>query len=150
MLGTYVLGKAQSVNQLLAKHCKEKVILTHHDITGFHRMYQRHGVRLDNWIPYSRKIFKHTKNCVYLVPPVTYKYYYRQPTVLKAFASGWKHLQKGSDIELLISDHADWDDLLKVIDYTQPSQVITLHGDGRHLQNHYKNSSIEFVVLDDY
>lgn len=150
LLGTYVLGKAQRINQLIADNCKDKIILSHSNITGFNRVYQKHGIQLDNWIPYSRKIFKQQNNCVYLVPPVTYKYYYNQFKTLKAFASGWKRLQHGADIELLISDHADWNDLIKVIDFTHPSKVITLHGDGQYLKKHYQNTSVEFVVLNDF
>ncbi len=150
VLGSYVLGKAQRITQLLAKNCPGKIILTHHEITGFHKVYQQYKVELNNWIPYSRSTFKHTVNSVYLVPPVTYKYYYRQPGIIKAFASGWKNLQHGADVVLLISDHADWHDLLKVINYSQPELIITLHGDGTHLQNHFSNSNIKFNVLNDY
>lgn len=149
LLGTYVLGKAQRLNQLIAENCSDKIILAHSNIVGFNRIYEKYGIQLDNWLPYSRRIFKQQHNCIYLVPPVTYKYYYNQGNTLKAFASGWKRLQNGANVELLISDHADWNDLIKVITATQPSKVITLHGDGNHLKNHF-NNTIDFVVLDDF
>ena len=149
LLGTYMLGKAQRINQLIADNCNDKIILTHSTIAGFNKVYEKNGIKLDNWQPYSRKFFKQHHNCIYLVPPVTYKYYYNQFKTLKAFASGWKRLQHGADVELLISDHADWNDLIKVIETTQPSKVITLHGDGNHLKSYFKDR-IEFVVLDDF
>lgn len=147
LIGTYVLGKAQRLNMLMQKYCPDKVVMLHNMIVPFHRLYEQHSIKINNWIPYSRVAYKRNRNCIYLVPPVIYKFYYNQYKVIKAFASGWQRLQNAGDFSLYISDHADWNDLLKVIEHTQPKQLITMHGDGSELQKHFSASSMEVITL---
>jgi putative mRNA 3-end processing factor len=70
---------------------------------------------------------------------MTFNSYFRAKNVIRAFASGWKQLQRFNDLELLISDHVDWDDILDMIGRVKPKEIWTLHGDGRHLKHHFKN-----------
>jgi putative mRNA 3-end processing factor len=135
LLGCYSLGKAQRLTALLTP-LQNRPILIHHQIAGFHSIYQKHQINLGTWLPYNKKLFKTNSNAVYIVPPVTYKYYYNTIGAIKAFASGWQRLQHGADMELFVSDHADWDDILKVITYTNPKHIITHHGDGSFLKSH--------------
>ncbi|MBL7926551.1 MAG: exonuclease [Bacteroidia bacterium] len=144
LLGCYSLGKAQRLTALLTQQ-QNRPVLIHHQIAGFHKVYKKHNIQLGNWLPYHKKFFKSNSNAVYVVPPVTYKYYYNTIGAIKAFASGWKQLQHGADMELYLSDHADWYDILNVISQTQPRYIITHHGDGSHLQSHFKNK-IEVLV----
>ncbi|MEQ1877432.1 MAG: ligase-associated DNA damage response exonuclease [Bdellovibrionia bacterium] len=56
-----------------------------------------------------------------------------------AFASGWmaRH-QRGYDRGFVLSDHADWDDLIQTITETEAQEVYVLHRDGvlvRHLKS---------------
>jgi putative mRNA 3-end processing factor len=55
------------------------------------------------------------------------------------FATGWKNAFTKYDSVLHISDHADWNDLLVMIDKTQPKIIFTLHGDGSYLKEFLKN-----------
>ena len=43
---------------------------------------------------------------------------------------------------LLLSDHMDWSELLEYIRKVNPKEIWTIHGDGRDLQDYFKNSSI--------
>ena len=75
-----------------------------------------------------------------MVPPLTFNSYGRATGVVKMFASGWKNLQYGNDESLYISDHVDWDDILKTIKEVEPKQVWTIHGDGNQLKAYFSES----------
>ena len=82
---------------------------------------------------------KNQQQYVYLVPPFTFNSYLRATGVKRLFASGWKNLQVNRTDTLFISDHADWSDILQAVQQVQPQQIWTLHGDGRHLKQHFDN-----------
>lgn len=141
MLGAYALGKAQRLTALINKHCPEKKILLHHSVLPFHRIYEQYGYIDWHYMPYGRKFIKeHPENVIYLVPPLTFNSYFRAKNLLKVFASGWKGLQSKNDMELFISDHVDWPDILNTIDVVDPQEIWTLHGDGKALVDYYKGS----------
>jgi len=140
MLGAYVLGKSQRLIHLMTKYCPEKRILVHFSMMPFLKIYEQLGINVGKYEIYDRKVMKaNPSNMVYMVPPMVYNSYFRAINVVRVFATGWKHLQKGNEIQLLISDHADWNDILKTIGEVQPSEVWTNHGDGRELKSHYEN-----------
>ena len=138
LLGTYVLGKAQRVTDLINRYCPERRVLVHSGILPYHRLYDEHGFKKMSYEPYNRREMKQgEQNKVYLVPPMTFNSYFRATKVLRAFASGWKRLQAQNDIELYISDHVDWNDILHYIKLVDPKEVWTLHGDGTILKSYF-------------
>ncbi|MHC8949621.1 MBL fold metallo-hydrolase RNA specificity domain-containing protein [Sphingobacterium hungaricum] len=141
LLGCYTLGKAQRLTALINAHCPDKEVLVHHGILPFHRIYDREGFQQLTYLPYNRQAMKvPDQNKIYLVPPFTFSSYIRAKNVIRAFASGWKRLQHQNGIELLISDHVDWDDLLSFIEQVRPQEIWTIHGDGRHLKDYLSGS----------
>ena len=80
---------------------------------------------------------KEQKEYVYIVPPFTFDSYIRATGVKRLFASGWKNLQVNEQDTLYISDHADWNDILELIENVSPKEVWTLHGDGNALQKYF-------------
>src|SRR5690606_36004492 len=82
---------------------------------------------------YQRKVLNDGKNKIYLVPPMTFNNFIRAKNVLRAFASGWQRLHRHNDLELYISDHVDWADLLAIIENVKPQEILTVHGDGNQL-----------------
>lgn len=148
LLGAYSLGKAQRLTYLINQYCPEKVIWVHHAITAFHKLYQQYGNVPLNYRPYHRKALKeNTSKQIYLVPPSTFRYYFRASNVVRVFASGWHNLHAHNEISLYISDHVDWQDILQTIQSTGAREVWTLHGDGCMLENHFKNSPIRVKRL---
>jgi len=138
LLGCYALGKAQRITALLNEYCPERRVLVHHNIMPFHRIYDKLGTHPLKYEPYNRQVMKQgDPDKVYLVPPMTFNNYSRATKVLRAFASGWKRLQQHNDIELYISDHVDWQDIVDYVKKVDPTQIWTIHGDGRHLSTHY-------------
>lgn len=138
LLGAYALGKAQRLTSLINNHCPEREVLVHHNILPIHRIYESFGRPAMQYKPYNRKEMKSgAENKVYLVPPMTFNSYYRATNVLRVFASGWKRLQQHNDMDLYISDHVDWGDILNYVARVKPREIWTIHGDGRYLKNHY-------------
>lgn len=140
LLGAYGLGKSQRIIQLINQHAPQKKVLVHHRIMPLCKVYEDAGFKLGKYEMYNRKAMKVQDEFVYIVPPFTFDSYYHAVGVKRLFASGWQHLQVNSQDTLIISDHADWNDILFVIDKMQPQQVWTLHGEGKYLSAHFRNS----------
>lgn len=147
ILGTYALGKAQRLTKLISENCPTKTIYINHTIAPIHKLYEQLGIVLGTWKMYDRKEFKKIKSGIYLVPPITFDLYRRPENALRAFASGWEHLQKQCDLKLYISDHADWNEILTIIKKCNPTQIWTTHGDGTHLKLFF-GTDISVKLLD--
>ena len=140
LLGAYTLGKSQRLVNLIDRYCKERTVLLHHSILPIMKIYEEYGFHAGSYQAYNRKLMKlPDSGFVYIVPPLTFDCYFRAKGVLRAFASGWKKLQSQNDLELFISDHADWNDILKYIRMSRPSEIWTLHGKGEYLKEYFKN-----------
>lgn len=139
MLGAYSLGKCQRLISLINEYCTEKRILVHHSMLPFVKIYEQMGVDMGRYEIYDRKVMKNNPtNMIYLVPPMVFRSYFKAINVIRVFATGWKHLQNNNEIQLYVSDHADWNDILFTIDRVEPLEVWTNHGNGLQLQNYYK------------
>jgi putative mRNA 3-end processing factor len=138
LLGAYSLGKSQRLVSLLNKHCPQRTVLLHYSMLPITKIYEQFSYHPGKYEPYNRKLMKSPdQGFIYLVPPLTFESYFRAKNVLRVFASGWKKLQYQNDLELYISDHADWKDLIETIAKVNPKEIWTLHGDGSHLKNYF-------------
>jgi len=143
MLGAYALGKCQRLISLINDHCPEKRILLHHSMIPFVKIYEQMGVDVGKYEVYDRKVMKTQQTgMIYMVPPMVFRSYFKAINVVRVFATGWKHLQSGHQIQLYISDHSDWNDILTTIAEVEPGQVWTNHGNGLLLQKHYEKSLV--------
>lgn len=139
LLGAYGLGKAQRLNYLINEYCPQKTVHLHYSILPIHHVYEQHGVNFLRYKPYERKALKvNTADQIYIVPPLTFNSYFRAVNLTKVFASGWERLQRNNDLSLYISDHVDWMDILTYIQRVNPTEVWTLHGDGKFLAEYFK------------
>jgi len=82
-------------------------------------------------------VMKTQGNIIYIVPPIVYNSNIKTLNVVKVFATGWKDLQRANQIQLYVSDHADWHDIILTISKVTPSQVWTTHGSGHALKAHF-------------
>ncbi|MGI4803343.1 MAG: MBL fold metallo-hydrolase [Janthinobacterium lividum] len=137
LLGAYALGKSQRLIKLINQFCPQKQIVVHRNIEPINRIYEKFGFLAGGYKLYDRKSIKNQQNFIYLVPPFTFNSYIRATGLRRIFASGWKNLQTNAQDSLYISDHADWDDILLLINKVKPSQIWTLHGNGLHLQQYF-------------
>lgn len=148
MLGCYTLGKAQRLTALINELLPEREVLVHHKMYPVHKLYDQLGYATLRYTLYNRKALKDgSTNKIYLVPPLTFNSYFKAKNVLKAFASGWERLQQQNDIELYISDHVDWNDILWYVEQVNPQQIWTIHGDGRALKKHFEGKLIVRDIL---
>ena len=138
MLGAYALGKSQRLIRMMNQHCPGKKILVHHSIMPYVKVYEDLGVDLGVYQLYDRKIMKQQlEGHVYIVPPMVFNSYFRAINVVRVFATGWKYLQQGNGLHLYISDHVDWQAIIKTIELVAPTEVWTLHGDGQQLKAYF-------------
>ncbi len=147
LIGTYAIGKAQRITHLALKNCPDKIVMIHTSIIPFHHLYKAHNYDLGNWLPYSRNLFKLSDNCIYIVPPYIYHRYKDNSKFHSTFATGWDWFYKSASVRLHISDHADWQDLQVLVEKVSPKKILTVHGDGRHLQYHYSMQGIDVGIL---
>lgn len=147
LMGAYSLGKSQRLINLINKYCPQRLVLLHHSMLPITKIYEDFSFHPGKYEPYNRKLMKSPdQGFVYIVPPLTFESYFRAKNVLRVFASGWKKLQHQNDLELYISDHADWNDILLSIENVQPKEVWTLHGDGSYLKNYFEGKLVVKIL----
>jgi len=147
LLGAYGLGKSQRLIHMINEHAPQKKILVHHRIMPINSIYEKLGYSPGKYQMYGRKLMKEQQEYVYIVPPFTFDSYINAKGVKRLFASGWKNLQVNSNDTLFISDHVDWNDILEAVKQVEPRQIWTLHGNGRHLKEHF-GSDIFVKIMD--
>lgn len=140
LLGAYPLGKAQRINYLINKYCPHKIVLIHHSIMRIHKVYEQFGIVGLEYKPYNKKIMKQRiqDEFIYIVPPLTFNSLLNKGDMIRVFASGWEYLQKNNNQSLYISDHVDWKDIVGYIQYVEPREIWTIHGDGQELLEYYE------------
>lgn len=147
VVGAYAIGKAQRITKIIAEKFPEVPVYVHPEIAPFHEIYSKHGFDLGKWNMYRRAEFKEQEQSFYIVSPSQFKRFSRNKNVLKVFATGWKQAYYECDRVLAISDHADWNGLLELIEKSEPTNIYTVHGDGSHLKAHLQNSKIKVEIL---
>ncbi len=141
IVGSYVLGKAQRLNNLINKLMPESNVFIHYDIYAYHKIYEKNGINMGKYQILDKKSLKNKQKGIYIVPPLSYQSYKIQYPYIFAFASGWDNLQENT-LKLFLSDHIDWFDLLNYIEKTKAKQIWAIHGDSKDLIDYYSKSDI--------
>ncbi len=135
LVGTYALGKCQRVITLLRRQGYEEPIYLHGALQACCKTYQDFGVELGALLPVLGTTKDELRGKIVLAPPsaATEPWARRLPDALVAQASGWMRVrqrarQRGVELPLVISDHADWDELLATIDEVKPGEIWITHG----------------------
>ena len=135
LLGCYALGKAQRVIMGLRALGYQETIYTHGAMQKICDYYQSQGFDLGPLEPVGRKPKKDLVGSLVLAPPsaLTDRWAQAFSDVIPAMASGWLSIrararQRRVELPLVISDHADWHDLLNTIEEVAPKQVFVTHG----------------------
>ena len=148
VIGAYAVGKAQRITRLIHELAPDRCIHVHPLISGYHRVYEENGVKLGNWQPYSRSRFLEDTSNVLLLPPSVFSRYDRHYGAKKVFATGWKQSFYKCDHVLTISDHADWNDLINVIENCGAHTIFTLHGDGTSVKDKFSGTGKVIEMLE--
>jgi putative mRNA 3-end processing factor len=135
LVGVYALGKCQRVIALLRESGYDRPIYLHGALRALTDLYVSEGMALGD-LPDATGAEKDAmKGAVVLAPPsaIGERWSRRLPDPLAALASGWMRVrqrakQNGVELPLVISDHADWDELTATIDELKPGEVWVTHG----------------------
>jgi len=135
IVGAYALGKAQRVMALLREAGYDAPIYIHGALEKLTDYYQAEGIPLGEVRKVSVTDRAKLGGAIVLCPPSAAQDLWARkfPDPVTAFASGWMRVrararQKGVELPLVISDHADWDDLCATIRETGAEEVWVTHG----------------------
>ena len=135
IVGAYSLGKAQRVMALLREAGHTAPIHIHGALAGITAYYAAQGIAVGEVLPATAARKADLAGAVVIAPPsaITDVWSRRFPDPVTAFASGWMRVrararQRGIELPLVISDHADWDGLIASITATGCEEVWVTHG----------------------
>ena len=137
LVGAYALGKAQRVIRLLRDAGHDDTIYIHGALKTLCDYYESQGVALGPLKPAT--VDNGSKGdfagAIVVGPPSAFadRWARRFPDPVSCFASGWMRVrqrakQRGVELPLILSDHADWDELVETIAAIGPSEVWVTHG----------------------
>jgi putative mRNA 3-end processing factor len=135
VIGCYALGKAQRVISLLRESGYDAPIYLHGAMIRLCDLYVERGIPLGD-LRHSLDIPKaELAGQIVIAPPGAIKdrWSRRLPDPVLAVASGWMSVkqrarQSGVELPLVISDHADWNELRQTITETGANTVWVTHG----------------------
>jgi putative mRNA 3-end processing factor len=135
MVGAYALGKAQRIIRLLREAGWERTLYVHGALERLNALYEKHGVDLGPLASATSKTKQDFAGEIVIAPPSALqdRWSRRFPDPVGAFASGWMQVrararQRGVELPLVISDHADWDELTMTVDELRPGELWITHG----------------------
>ena len=135
VVGVYALGKCQRILALLRRAGYEEPVYLHGALIGLTELYESLGVPLGPVLPWTEATREALRGRIVLAPPAatTDPWSRRLPDPLVAMASGWMRVRqrakaRGVELPLVISDHADWDELTTTIDEIAAGEIWVTHG----------------------
>ena len=135
VVGCYSLGKTQRLIGLLRQAGWDAPIYMHGALAPMCEIYEAHGIRLGDVRAATVAAQAELVGGIVLAPPsaITDRWARRLAEPVVAMASGWMRVrqrakQGGVELPLVISDHADWDELLATLDEVQAPEVWVTHG----------------------
>lgn len=161
LVGAYALGKAQRVIRELRGMGFDDPIYIHGALQRLCDLYVEHGVDLGELRPATGVAKKELQGRIILAPPgaLNDRWSRRLPDPITAMASGWMTVrqrarQRNVELPLILSDHADWDELTRTLQEIAPREVWVTHGREDALvhwcrQRQIKARALELAGYDD-
>ena len=135
LVGAYALGKAQRIITELRARGHNDPIYFHGAIERLNQLYESFGVELGELRHTASATRQEMAGHVVIAPPgaLNDRWSRRLPDPVTAMASGWMRIrqrarQRNVELPLIISDHADWDELTMTIRELEPTEVWITHG----------------------
>ena len=135
LVGAYGLGKCQRILKLLRLAGYDKPIYLHGAHIALTRLFERLGQDFGDLRAVADADTDEVSNALVLCPPSALgdRWSQRFGDPVTAFASGWMRVrgrvrQRGIELPLVISDHADWPALLATIVATGAEDIWVTHG----------------------
>jgi putative mRNA 3-end processing factor len=147
LVGVYALGKCQRVIALLREAGYDEPIYIHGALASLCELYEQHGVALGPLLPATGVAKAELTGKIVLAPPgaTADRWSRRLPDPVSALASGWMRVKqrakaRGVELPLVISDHADWDELIQTLADVGAPEIWVTHGNEEALV-HYATSA---------
>jgi putative mRNA 3-end processing factor len=135
LVGAYALGKAQRLIVELRRRGHDQPIYYHGAMERLCRLYEELGVPLGELRAVTQASKEEIAGHIVICPPgaLNDRWSRRLPDPVTAMASGWMRIrqrarQRNVELPLIISDHADWDELTCTIREVAPKEVWITHG----------------------
>lgn len=135
LVGAYALGKAQRLISEIRCRGHHDPIYIHGALQRLCDLYAEHGVDLGELRPATGVAKDDLKGRIVIAPPgaLNDRWSRRLPDPITAMASGWMRVrqrarQRNVELPLIVSDHADWDELTRTIEELAPREVWITHG----------------------
>jgi len=135
LVGAYALGKAQRVIAELRLRGHRDPIYIHGAMQRLCDLYAAHGVDLGELRPATGLKPAELRGSIVVAPPsaLNDRWSRRLPDPITAMASGWMRIrqrarQRNVELPLVLSDHADWDELTETLIEIAPREVWVTHG----------------------
>jgi putative mRNA 3-end processing factor len=135
VVGVYALGKCQRLLALLRRSGYDRPIYLHGALAGLCDLYRAHGIDLGALRPATAAAKEEMRGQIVLAPPsaIADRWARRLPDPVVAAASGWMRVrqrakQRGVELPMVISDHADWDELCATMTDTGAGEIWVTHG----------------------
>jgi putative mRNA 3-end processing factor len=135
LVGAYALGKAQRLIAEVRAAGHRDTIYLHGAMEKMCRLYEEHGVDLGDLALVSEVKKADLAGKIVVSPPgaLNDRWSRRLPDPITAMASGWMRVrqrarQRMVELPLVISDHADWDELTRTITDVDPQETWITHG----------------------
>ncbi len=135
LVGAYALGKAQRMIAELRRAGYDAPLYLHGALEKMCRLYEAFGVELGDLRLVSEVTKDELAGQIILSPPsaLSDRWSRRLPDPITAMASGWmrsrqRARQRNVELPLIISDHADWDELTATLTEIKPAQTWVTHG----------------------
>jgi putative mRNA 3-end processing factor len=135
VVGVYALGKCQRVLALLRRAGYAEPIYLHGALLPLTALYETLGVALGPVLPATGVKRDALKGRIVLAPPsaINDLWSRRLPDPVIAMASGWMRVKqrakaRGIELPLVISDHADWDELVATMSDVAAGEIWVTHG----------------------
>lgn len=135
LVGAYSLGKAQRIVKLIRMAGYDRPIYIHGAMEKLMAFYRDEGIDLGDCVLVRAADRAGLKGEIVLCPPGSLNDVWSRkfPDPVTAFASGWMQTrararQRGVELPMIVSDHADWPDLCRTITETGCSELWVTHG----------------------
>lgn len=133
MIGAYALGKAQELLIAIGQRAPELEFVLHNSAAAMTKIYEELGHETPPWTTLKKD--SQLEGQVVIAPPsaIRSQQLRRVKNRVTAMVSGWG-IDSGAkfryqvDEVFPLSDHADYDDLIRYVELVQPKRVLTLHG----------------------
>ena len=143
VVGVYALGKCQRLITLLRAAGYDRPIHLHGALEPLCALYRGFGIALGELRPATAAAKEELRGALVLAPPaaVADRWARRLTDPVVAVASGWMRVrqrarQSGAELPLVISDHADWDELTRTLEEVGAPEVWVTHGREEALVHH--------------